>query len=135
MSNTSAADVVASVSDVAERRFAGVLADELAGPQRECARLDDLIERHPRQPALELHALRAVERVGDDAGGALFGLAEDDRLIELDRFTADGVEYALEAAAEVRHLAGDDAPVPAARLVEVHHLGRGVLHAEAAGQP
>ena len=66
--------------------------------------------------------------------GALFGLAEDDRLIDLHRLAADRVEDALEPAAQVRHLAGDDAPVPAARLVEVEHLRGGVLQAEVAAE-
>ena len=118
-----------------ERRRLGVVGQQLARVQREERRLHDLIEGDPGDAALELDALRAIERICHDCGAALFGLAEDDGLILLDRFAADGADRAREAAAQVRNLTADQPPVHAMRGVEVHRLCRRVLEAEVVAQP
>src|SRR6185503_5412084 len=113
------------------RLFVRVLSDERARPEGKRLPVHDLIERDLTDTPLEFDALRAVERIGDDARRAPIGLTEEDRFVDHCRLARNRGQAALNPAAQIWDLPRNHAPVPALRLVEVPNLRGGVLEAEA----
>ena len=109
--------------------------DDAAGVQRIRGGLHDLIKRDPGHASTQFKALCVVERVGHHAGHRPLRLTKGDDLIDLDGLAVRrDADSALKSPTCIRHLTGDDTPGPPVGLIEVPHLSRDVLWAEAARQ-